>query len=365
MQVGEFAVSVAEISVDAATPGRMAGIIRIGQGEAFQDAELRFDQVEPGSFRRCPGGLDSESSQQSEETGMIVDVAQVVQNYKKSLSRIATTQAAKGFAKVQDCLATAEQATQAVCVYIVKSQELFGSFQAAIRRSHLPRAFLAGPRHTPDGLQIQRAPLVETHYRAMRRTASIERPDSFFLRSNAGSFEVFQVRTRWAVSPSRRSSRRTHSSVTGGSSFRRRQYSASLETDQTENGNPRSEGFDKATSTSSRSCLARRTGGRPFGLGTCSKVPNPLSLKRWTQSYATVKWQPTRSAASSRPNPRWTWSMTRYRWCTRTERVKSLSLPRNTRCSLRERGRSFRCRAILSSQGNRIAHIRLYKLERH
>ncbi len=117
MQVGEFAVSVAEISVDAATPGRMAGIIRIGQGEAFQDAELRFDQVEPGSFRRCPDGLDSESSQQSEETGMIVDVAQVVQNYKKSLSRIATTQAAKGFAKVQDCLATAEQATQAVCVY--------------------------------------------------------------------------------------------------------------------------------------------------------------------------------------------------------------------------------------------------------
>src|SRR5215831_14625330 len=184
-----------------------------------------------------------------------------------------------------------------------------------------------------------------------------------FLRSNAGSFEVFQVRTRWAVSPSRRSSRRTHSSVTGGSSFRRRQYSASLGTDQTENGNPRSEGLDKATSTSSRSCAARKMGGRPLGLGTCSKVANPLSLKRWAQSYATVKWQPTRSAASSRLNPRRTWSMMRYRWWTRTERVKSLSLDRNTRCSLRVRGRSFRCRAILSSQENRIAHIRLYKLE--
>src|SRR5215471_17992627 len=193
---------------------------------------------------------------------------------------------------------------------------------------------------TTDGLPIQRAPLVETDYRAARRAAPIERADEFFLRSKAGSVEVFQVRTRWAVSPSRRSSRRTHSSVTGGSSFRRRQYSASLGTDQTENGNPRSEGLDNATSTNSRSCTALRMGGRPLGLGTCSKVRNPLSLKRWTQSLATVKWQPTRSAASGRRNPRWTWSMTRYRWWIRTERVKSLSLDRNLRCSPRVRGRS-------------------------
>lgn len=47
MQLGEFAVSVAEISVDAATAGHMFGIIGVGQGEAFRDAELCFDQVEP------------------------------------------------------------------------------------------------------------------------------------------------------------------------------------------------------------------------------------------------------------------------------------------------------------------------------
>jgi len=34
----------AEVSVDAATPGDMVGIIRVGQGEAFEDSELRFDQ---------------------------------------------------------------------------------------------------------------------------------------------------------------------------------------------------------------------------------------------------------------------------------------------------------------------------------
>jgi len=35
MQVGEFAVTVAKISVDA-PPGRMAGIIGVGYGEALR-----------------------------------------------------------------------------------------------------------------------------------------------------------------------------------------------------------------------------------------------------------------------------------------------------------------------------------------
>lgn len=178
MRVGEFAVSVAEISVDAATLGRMAGIIRIGQGEAFQDAELRFDQVEPGGFRWCPDGWDPESPQQSKETGMIVDVAQVVQNHKKPLSRIATAQTAKSFAKVQDCLATAEQATEAVCVYI-KSQELLGSFQPAISRSHAPRAFLSGPSHTPNGFR-SRGPHSSKHTTALSGGQRLEPPDAFF-----------------------------------------------------------------------------------------------------------------------------------------------------------------------------------------
>src|SRR5215469_6175870 len=108
---------------------------------------------------------------------MIVDMAQVVQDCKKPLSRIATAQRAKGFAKVHDRLAATEQTTEAVRVYVVKSQELLGSLQAAISRAHAPRAFLPGPRQTTDGLQIQRAPLIETHYRAVRRAAPIELPD--------------------------------------------------------------------------------------------------------------------------------------------------------------------------------------------
>jgi hypothetical protein len=86
--------------------------------------------------------------------------------------------------------------------------------------------------------------------------------------------------------------------VTGGSSCFARQYSDSFGTDQLEKGTPRSAGLDRATSTYPRNCSDLRIGGRPLGLGTCSKVLKPLLLKRLTQSYATVKWQPTRSAVS-------------------------------------------------------------------
>jgi hypothetical protein len=49
MQVGEFAVSIAEISINAATPGRMAGVIGVRQSEAFEDAERHY----PGGY--CAG----------------------------------------------------------------------------------------------------------------------------------------------------------------------------------------------------------------------------------------------------------------------------------------------------------------------
>ena len=98
-------MSVAEIRIDAATPGCVAGIIGVRQSEAFENAELRFNQIEPGGFRGRPDRLDPELPQQSKKAGMI-------QNHEKPLSRIATTQATKRFADVQDGLATTKHAGQ-------------------------------------------------------------------------------------------------------------------------------------------------------------------------------------------------------------------------------------------------------------
>src|SRR5215470_2498896 len=127
----------------------MAGIIGVRQGEALEDAELRLNQIEPGGFRGRPDGLDAEPPQESQKTGMVVDVVQIVENHEKPLSRIATAQATKSFANVQDRLPTAKYAREAVCVNIVESQELLRSFQAAISRSHAPRTFLGEPKPSP------------------------------------------------------------------------------------------------------------------------------------------------------------------------------------------------------------------------
>src|ERR1700687_258461 len=130
---------------------------------------------------------------------MIVDVMQVVQNNEQSLVRITAAEVAEGFADVQDPFATTKQATEAVGVHIIESQKLFGPFQAAVARTHPPGLLLPGPSNTTNRFQIQRAPFVETDYCAARRATPIERPDEFFLRSNALGCKSFA--TQQATNP--------------------------------------------------------------------------------------------------------------------------------------------------------------------
>lgn len=162
------------------------------------------------------------------------------------------------------------------------------------------------------------------------------------------------MRMRWARRPWRRSNRRTHSSVIGGSRPRFRQYAASLGTVHAEKGNPRSAGLERAISISSRTWGPVTMGGRPFGLGACSKVVKPLTLNRWIHSYAMLRWQPTRSATSMTGRPRATSAITRYRRWTRTRSVRSFSFTANTRRSLRVNDRTFTELAIRSLLGTSI-----------
>ena len=252
-QVVEFSVAITEVAVDASMADGVAGIVGVSHGKSLEDSELHFDQVEPGGLGWGPHRVDAQTFQQRQETRVIVDVVQVVKNHEQTLPLVASPQTAEGFGNFHNSLATTKDASHDVGVHIVEAEKMLDPLQPTIRRANSLRLLLPGPSDAADGLEFQRTPLVETDYGTARWTAPIERPDAFFLRSKAGSVEVFQVRTRWALSPSRRSKRRTHSSVTGGNNFRRRQYSASLATDQTENGRPRSAGLDSATSTSSRS----------------------------------------------------------------------------------------------------------------
>src|SRR6516225_5070003 len=211
-------------------------------------------------------------------------VVQVVEHHPQSGAWIAVPQPPKGLAQFDHALARAKDPAQAVRMDIVEAEELLGSVAAMIGGAPPAWAAVARPGGAAQGAQFERAPLVEAYYRRPRGALAIEPANRGFFWSKSGSEEVFQVRTRCAVRPSRRSNLLTHSSLTAANSLRLRQYSASLGTDHTENGSPRSAGLDSATSTSSRSCVARTIGGRPLGLATRSKLTNPLRLNRWSQS---------------------------------------------------------------------------------
>lgn len=292
-------MAVVEVAVDAATPNDVVEVVGIGESETPEDAEVGLDEVEPGRLSRGEDGPDAQPAKEGQETGVIVDVVQVIHDHEEAFAGIARTESAEGVEEIGQALLTTEDPTEAVGVDVIEAEELLGSLEAVVGGPSPEGPTLLGPGRAADGLELQRSPLVEADYRRALRAALVEAADAFFFRSKSGSWDVFQVRIRWAVNPSRRRSRLTHSSVTGGRSRFERQYSDSFGTDQFEKGRPRSAGLDSATSTSSRSCSDLRIGGRPLGLGTCSKVLNPLLLKRRTQSYATVKWQPTRSAVSA------------------------------------------------------------------
>src|SRR5574340_82543 len=365
----DLLVPVAQVAIDATAPDRVRGIVGIGHRKALEDAELGLDQVQPGGLGVRPHGMDVQVAHEGHDRRVVVNVVEVIQDEVQGPARIAGAQAPEGLTDVDHAFVLGEQSLEAVGVHVVEAQELFGALQASIRRPLAHGALALGPRHPADGAKFERAPLVEAHYRGAARAPAVEPTDAFFLASKRGSLDVFQVRMRWALSPSRRSSRRTHSSVTSGNSPLPRQYSASFGTDQLEKGSPRSPGLDSATSTRSRNCAARKIGGRPLGLATCSKVAKPLSLKRCTQSYATVKWQPIRSAASTIVCPLATSSTTRYRWWMRAANDRSRSLRRSVRRSTRESERSCSDRGILPLPVcwgyDRIPRIRPIKLVQH
>src|SRR4029077_15426968 len=104
----------------------MTRVVGVGNGKALQDSELSFDQIEPGSSRRSPNGMDAQAAQQSEKTRMIMNVVQVVQNDEELFSRIAPPKTAEGFGDFHDSFSATEQTIQTVSVHIVKAEELFG-----------------------------------------------------------------------------------------------------------------------------------------------------------------------------------------------------------------------------------------------
>src|SRR5262245_47258954 len=200
-QAPKATVTIAQVSVDASPADVVRRVIRVHEREALQYAELRLDQIQPRGLGGRRHGMDSEAVQQPQEARMIVDVVQVVHDHEEPLSRIASPQPPERVADLDDALAAAKHPVETVGMNVVEPQEVLGPMRAAIRRSHPRRTPLRGPGYAAHRPQFQRAPFIEAHYRGAPRAAPVEPADAFFLRSTAGSEEVFRLRKRWAVRP--------------------------------------------------------------------------------------------------------------------------------------------------------------------
>ena len=62
-----FAVAIADIAGDAPPPRGMIGVVGVRQREAFGDAELGLNQVQPGRVRRGEHGHDPQLAQELQE----------------------------------------------------------------------------------------------------------------------------------------------------------------------------------------------------------------------------------------------------------------------------------------------------------
>jgi len=208
--------------------------------------------------------------------------AEIVHDHVESdRGGMAGAEFAEGLQQVGGCLALMDFSDEALGVNIVEGQQLLGALKPAVGG---PQTFgVAAPLPMPamDRAQFERTTFIEADYSVPLRRRMVEIEDAVFLTSNAGSGDSFQVFECWKETPSRRSKRRTHSSVMGGRRLRSRQYALSFFTDQWLNGRPRSSGRASATliSSSTRSPLIRGIG--PRGLFGCSKAAKPLFSKEW------------------------------------------------------------------------------------
>src|SRR5579864_414278 len=114
VEVVELSMPVAQVAIDASATYEMTWVVGVGDGKALQDSKLGFAQIEPGSFRRSPDGVDAQAAQQSKKTRMVMNIVQVVQNDEELLARIAPPQTAEGLRDFHDSLSTTEQAIQTV-----------------------------------------------------------------------------------------------------------------------------------------------------------------------------------------------------------------------------------------------------------
>ena len=85
---------------------------------------------------------------------------------------------------------------QDVLMDVIGSEEIADAAVAAVGGSMPDRALVRGPGSTGMRLDLDRSQFVEADYDRVFRRPLVESVDAFFLETNSGAFDSFQVRVR-------------------------------------------------------------------------------------------------------------------------------------------------------------------------
>ena len=224
---GRF-VAPEQVVSDALAAAEMVAVVGHLASELLDAEEMRFDGVQPtgigGGKDRLHVALGHEGSQK----GGLMTAEVVHHDVEPDFCRIAGPQLLEDLQDVSARLALVDLAHETLGVDIVKSQELLGAFKPAVGSPQALGMSSWPPTLAMERSKFQRAALVEANYRPAGRGSVVEVEDTVFLGSNSGPGDSFQVFVCWKETPSRRNSRRTHSSVIGGKRSCSRQYALSF-----------------------------------------------------------------------------------------------------------------------------------------
>lgn len=211
-------LSVAPCEVTGDPPATRAVVPIIGdlQRELLERREVGFDGVEPTGVGGSEDRLHVVTRQVLPHPLVTMGVEVVHDDVESGIGRVAGAQAAEGGQDIAVGLPLPHLADQAVGMHIVEGEELFRSLQPPVGGAKALGMAFGGPAAAVEGTQFQRTALVEADHRPVFGRRRVEVEDAVFFRSNSGSGDSFQVFVCWKETPSRRRSRRTHSSVMGG-----------------------------------------------------------------------------------------------------------------------------------------------------
>ena len=173
----------------------------VSEDELPDPLELFLDGVEPGRVGRRPSGLHVVAAHERGDVPVLVGGQVIHDDVEPQSLRIASAQSAHRSEDVGRSLPATHLSVEAVRVDVQEAEELLGTMWSRVVRGQTVSLPLERPAFAIDGPQFQRPHLVVGYDAAILGASSLELLDSFFLTTNSGSGDSFQVPVRWSVTP--------------------------------------------------------------------------------------------------------------------------------------------------------------------